>query len=163
MQRIVFGFLMVAISCGSLFVTSCGEDTDDPVVVGSTQERAKPAEANLKMIREAVIKFHKAKGTNPLGVDDLDEFGAAQSDYASSDDYDSEFGYTFWGLVWNDDGTLKEGWFLATPKLETGALQVRMNGNTGEFDYAPQGERLGPAPGYENEPATNKPLEIQVD
>lgn len=107
--------------------------------------RAKVAEVNLARIRDAVVKYHKEKSEVPMSVSHLEGFGGGESELEPSEDY-ADIGYSFYSITFDSDGKLTQGWFIATPVAESGALKVRMNGVSGEFDYVEQAEDFGPAP-----------------
>jgi hypothetical protein len=137
MRTTVLAILLVLTACGG--ANSVAESPD------SLRERAKPAERNLVLIRDAVVKYHEANGAVPQSVSDLEAFGGGPEDFEKSDDY-ADIGYTFVadGLKF-ENGKLTRGWFLASPRGNREALQVRMNGVTGEFEYLPSGEQWKPA------------------
>lgn len=130
----------------ALLLTACGGDAS---AGGSRDDglkrRAKVAEVNLARIRDAVVKYHAARGETPMSVTHLEGFGGGESDLEPSDDY-ADIGYAFYSLKFGDTGKLSQGWFIATPVAKSGALQVRMNGLTGEYDYVAQDGEFGPAP-----------------
>lgn len=136
-QLSLFLFAIVLLAAG------CGGNSDADNGVDPLKQRAKVAEKNLRQLRDAVVKYHEKNGEAPQSVSDLNGFGGAEADLETNDDY-SELGFSFYSLEF-EDGKLTQGWFMATPMADTGALQVRMNGVTGEFDYMPQGEDFAPA------------------
>lgn len=150
--------LFLTITC--MLLGACGGDTAADSGDEALKNRAKVAEANLVLIRDAVLAYHKKNKLPPESITDLDAYGAAESDLDINDDY-SELGYTFYNLDFDEAGKMTRGWFIATPISKTGALKVRLNGVSGNFDYVPQGEEFGPAPddeGWGNE-AANTPAD----
>lgn len=132
----LFLFVLLLAACG-------GEDKPDSTEDG-LKTRAKVAELNLVKIRDAVVAYHEKHGKKPESVSDLDDFGAGLTALAASDDY-ADLGYSFYNVEFKD-GKLARGWFLATPMLNKGALKVRMNGVSGNFDYVPHDQDFGQAP-----------------
>jgi hypothetical protein len=124
---------------------ACGgegnNDTGDGISE-ALKERAKPAERSLTKLRDAVVKFYAAKKEAPRSVNDLAGYGGGPDDLETSDDY-ADIGLTFFSssLKFDAQGNLARGWFLATPKGTSDALQVRMNGVTGGFEYLRKGEK----------------------
>ncbi len=106
------------------------------------QERAKVAEQNLVRIRDAVVKYYAREQTAPTSVSDLEGLGGGPEELAVSEDY-ADVGYTFVAasLKFDDAGKLVRGWFFATPRGNSDALQVRMNGVTGAFEHLPKGSQ----------------------
>jgi hypothetical protein len=117
------------------------------------RDRAKPAETQLVAIRDAVVAYHGRHKRVPTSVSELEEFGISASKLAESEDY-SELGYAFYSVEFDGSGKLKQAWLIATPMTGREALQVRMNGVSGEYDYTPAGQEFGPAPS--DPPAANK-------
>jgi hypothetical protein len=117
------------------------------------KDRARPAEANLVKIRDALVAYYKKNGKAPESVSDL----GIKDDELANEDY-SELGYGFYNLKFDKDGKLAQGWLIATPMADRDALKVRMNAVTGEFDYVGKDEDFGAAPsdnGPVNTPAAN--------
>jgi hypothetical protein len=110
------------------------------------QTSAKVAEGNLAKIRDGIIAFYKKHQKAPESVDDLAAFAAGPEQLAASEDY-ADLGYSFYNLQFDDDGKLKRGWLIASPRSDRNALRVRMNAVSGEIDYTKPGEPLGAAPG----------------
>lgn len=110
------------------------------------QASAKVAERNLVKIRDGILAFRKKHGKSPESVDDLAGVGAGPESLEASDDY-ADLGYSFYNLQFAEDGSLKQGWLIASPRGDREALRVRMNAVSGEFDHTRPGEPLGVAPG----------------
>lgn len=137
---------VVFLSSILLLLSACGGGENASADSGgSKQDRAKVAEVNLTRIRDAVLKFYEAKKEVPMSVTHLEDYGGGENDLEPSSDY-ADIGYAFYSVKFDDQGKMTQGWFIATPVLESGALKVRMNGVTGEFDYVPQEDDFGPAP-----------------
>lgn len=138
-MRLLSVFLLIAL------LAACGNGNEDSAPgAGELRERAEPAERNLERIRDAVLAFHKARGMEPISVDELADFGAGPTNLEPSDDY-SDLGYSFYSLRFSEEGEMEQAWLIATPKVGSEALQVRMNGLTGNFEYLPAGEAWGRA------------------
>jgi hypothetical protein len=143
----------LCLACVILLV-GCGganapvDNSDD-----ARRERAKPAEAHLVEIRDAVVAYYAKHKKVPTSMTELEEVGISPAKLADSEDY-SELGYAFYSVEFDADGKLKQAWLIATPMTGRDALNIRMNGVTGEFDYTPPGEEFGVAPS--DPPATNK-------
>lgn len=138
-MRLASVFLLFA-----LLSVACGNDPAPNAGPEELQQRAKPAERNLVRIRDAVVAFYAARGTEPISLDELTDYGSGPRNLEPSEDY-SDLGYSFYALKFSDEGELEQAWLMATPKGGSDALQVRMNGVTGTFEYLPAGERWGPA------------------
>ena len=128
-----------------MLLAGCGDDAGPDGQSEALKLRARVAEVNLTRIRDAVVKYHKQHGEVPGSVTDLKDFGGGESDLEPSEDY-SEIGYSFYSVEFDESGKMTQGWFIATPVADSGALQVRMDGVSEELDYVPQGEDFGPAP-----------------
>jgi hypothetical protein len=137
-----------------ILLTACGganapvDNSDD-----ARRGRAKPAEKHLVEIRDAVVAYYAKHGKAPESITDLAAVGITDAKLADSEDY-SELGYAFYSVEFHADGKLKQAWLIATPMTGRDALNVRMNGVTGEFDYTGPGEEFGPAPS--DPPPANK-------
>ncbi|MCA8911913.1 MAG: hypothetical protein KDB82_09425 [Planctomycetes bacterium] len=141
----------------ALLLAACGGGNAEAEKNAELHKRAEVAERNLVKVRDAIVAYYKKNKKAPETMDDLADFGAAEKDLEVNDDY-SELAYTFLpqSLEFDDSGKLTRCWLIATPISKTGALQVRMNGVTGNFDYVAADEDFGPAPddeGWGNEPA----------
>jgi hypothetical protein len=129
-----------------ILVAACGgpnapvNATDDEL-----RERAKPAEAHLVEIRDALLAYYAKHKKVAMSMTHLEEVGLTSAKLADNEDY-SELGYGFYSVEFDADGKLKRAWLIATPMTGRKALQVRMNGLTGEFDYAAADAEFGPAP-----------------
>lgn len=128
-----------------LLLAGCSSDDVAGDSGGDVKARAKVAEKNLTRIRDAVLKYHTEKKEVPMSVTHLEDYGGGEGDLEPSEDY-ADIGYAFYSVKFDDDGKMTQGWFIATPVSESGALKVRMNGVSGEFDYVAQEEDFGPAP-----------------
>jgi hypothetical protein len=121
------------------------------------QASARVAERNLQKIRDALLAYHRKHGSVPQSVDDLAAFGAGPEQLEPSDDY-ADLGYSFYSLQFNGDGTLKQGWLIASPRADRDALRVRMNAVNGAVDYTRPGEAMDTAPGEpKTDPPANRP------
>ena len=120
-----------------------------------------------EMLRRAAVAFYARHKRLPEFSDELAEFKAGPKDLEASDDYDAELGYGFLNLRFNADGKLERGWFFATPRGNSDALKVRMNGVSGNFDHVRNGEPFLRAPddeGWkEGEAPSNKGKGITLD
>jgi hypothetical protein len=135
-----------------MFAACGGDNAPEDNSDDALKARARIAEVNLTRIRDAVVKYHGEHGEIPMSVTHLNGFGGGENELEPSDDY-ADIGYAFFNVKF-EDGKMTQGWFIATPVAGSGALQVRMNGVTGEFDYVPQGEDFGRAP---SDPPDNQP------
>ena len=117
------------------------------------RDRARPAETRLVEIRDAVVAYFAKNKKAPDSVSDLADVGITNEKLAN-EDY-SELGYAFYSVEFDAAGRLKQAWLIATPMDGRKALQVRMNGVTGEYDYTAAGEEFGPAPS--DPPPSNTP------
>ncbi|MCC7509536.1 MAG: hypothetical protein IT464_09190 [Planctomycetes bacterium] len=135
-MRIVSVFLLFVV-----LVAGCGggANTVAEATDSDLRQRAKSAEGNLERIRDSVLKYYAAKKAPPHSVSDLESFGASEKDLIPTEDY-ADIGYAFFSLKFDAAGKLVRGWFLATPKGNSNALQVRMNGVSGKFEHLPKGE-----------------------
>ena len=144
----------------AMLLAACGGGENAEVVQeAELQKRAEVAERNMLKIRDAVLAYHKKNKKAPEHMGELAEFGAAEGDLEINDDY-SELAYGFYNLSFDADGKLERAWFIATPVSHTGALAVRLNGVSGNFDYVKEGEEFGAAPddeGWGNSPPPNIP------
>jgi hypothetical protein len=132
-------FMLAA--CGGEGNTDAGEG-----ITEAQKDRAKPAERNLVKIRDAVVKYYAANKEPPQSVSDLDKFGGGPEDLVTNDDYaDIGFSFISHSLRFDENGALTRGWFIATPKGNSDALRVRLNGVTGTFDYTRKGGDWPPA------------------
>lgn len=144
-------------------LSACGgNDAANGANDASAQDRAKPAERNLVKIRDACVKYYENKKAAPESTSDLEGFGAGEKDLEITEDY-TDLAYSFFGLKF-EDGKLTRGWFFASPKTQD-ALQLRMNGVTGKYEYLPKGQKWqaaeedkGWAPG--EEPKEEKGVQI---
>ena len=130
----------------TLLLAACGgDDVAGSGPGGALKARAKVAEVNLARIRDAVVKYYEKHQEVPMSVTHLEDYGGGEQDLEASDDY-ADIGYAFYNVKFDDSGKMIQGWFIATPVADSGALKVRMNGVTDEFDYVAQEEDFGPAP-----------------
>lgn len=137
-MRAVLLFLFSA-----LLVAACGgNDAANGGNQAAAADRARPAERNLVKIRDACVKYYENKKALPESTSDLEGFGAGEKDLEITDDY-TDLAYSFFGLKF-EAGKLVRGWFFASPKTPD-ALQLRMNGVTGKYEYLPKGEKWQPA------------------
>lgn len=128
-------FLMLA----GLLVAGCGGDADVEDVESDLDVRAEVAEKNLLKLRDAVVAYHDREGEAPQGMAQLDI-----EPFTDSDDY-SDIAYGFQNVEFDEEGEMSEGWFYATPRADSDAYKVRLNGATGEFDYIPHDQDFTPA------------------
>lgn len=142
-MKLRLSFLFVA----AVSLASCGAGAPN------SQQRqeamkvsAQVAERNLVKLRDGVVAYYKKHQQAPVSIDDLESVGSGTATLEASEDY-ADLGYNFYKLDFSPDGTLKQGWFLASPRGDRKAMRVRMDGVSGAFDYTPPGEEMGAAPG----------------
>jgi hypothetical protein len=127
----------------SALVCSCGGGSDSGAADNSDlRQRAEVAERNLTRMRDAIVEFRRTQGRAPGSVDDLAENGLQ---FEPSDDY-ADLGYSFIHVSFDDDGELEEAWLIATPRGDSNALRLRMDGVKGTFEYFTKEEEWRPAP-----------------
>ncbi|MBX3474934.1 MAG: hypothetical protein KF754_11170 [Planctomycetes bacterium] len=140
-MKIVASFLLL------LTLAACGAGGPNALEKEQImQSSAKVAERNLQKIRDGILAYHKKHQKSPKSVDDLSEVGAGPENLETSEDY-ADLGYSFYAVEFAADGTLKQGWLLASPRADREAMRVRMNAVNGEVDLTKPGDAMGAAPG----------------
>lgn len=140
-MKITAAFLLL------LMLAACGRGGPNSLEKEQVmQASAKVAERNLTKIRDGILSYYKKHQKSPMSVDDLVEFGAGPEALEASEDY-ADLGYSFYALEFAADGSLKQGWLIASPREDRNALRVRMNAVSGEYDHTRPGEPMGIAPG----------------
>lgn len=129
-----------------LLLAACGGKEPTPEEKeAAIKAAAKVAERNLVKIRDGVLAYYRKNGAAPESMDNLADFGISDDKLEASDDY-APLGYHFYSLDFSKDGAMTQGWFEASPMAGRKAYRVRLNGVTGEFDYADAEAEHTPAP-----------------